>query len=106
VTLALLPRRWHLANGVEVELDRGHLVFDTILGAIDAAENGHGVMLAMDPLVRSHPSYGTRLVMTLSGTSSESQSYNFLCKEAQWSSPKIQKAYRWLQDCLADLRGS
>ena len=88
------------AGGEIVDLEDG-LVFDSILGALDAAENGHGIALAMDPLIRRHSSFGTRLIAPLSEVSAETQDYNFLCQEARWLSPNIQKTYRWLQDCVA-----
>ncbi len=93
---------WLESAGCEMANADGGLVFDSVLGALDAAENGHGIALAMDPLVRRHPSFGPRLFAPLPEIGAERQDYNFLCEEAQWSSPKIQKTYRWLRDCAAD----
>ena len=93
--------RWLALNGAEEQPASNHLVFDSILSAIDAAENGHGIMLAMDPLIRLHPSLGNRLVPLLSNAESLSLAYNFVCQEKQWETPTIQKTYRWLKECAA-----
>ncbi len=99
-------QNWLESAGCEIADAEDDLVFDSILGALDAAENGHGIALAMAPLIRRHPSFGTRLTAPLTEVSAERQDYNFLCQEAKWLSPNIQKTYRWLQDCVADFADS
>ena len=94
-------KRWLERNGVQAQSTSNYLMLDSILSAIDAAENGHGIMLAMDPLIRLHPSFGNRLFPLLSNSESLSLAYNFVCQEKHWETPRIQKAYRWLKDCAA-----
>ena len=94
---------WLHVNGIEIGEIKDGLVFDTILGALDAAVHGHGVALLMDPLIRSHASFGTQLVAPLANTKSDNQDYNFICQEAQWLEPKIQKTYNWLKECIRGL---
>ncbi|WP_379553849.1 LysR substrate-binding domain-containing protein [Qipengyuania sp. DGS5-3] len=93
---------WLTAAGCATDMGSPGLAFDSILGALDAAENGHGIALAMDPLIRRHPSFGTRLTAPLNEANAKTQDYNFLCQESHWLSPNIQKTYRWLQDCVAE----
>lgn len=95
-------QNWLTAAGYSMDKSDPGLAFDSILGALDAAENGHGIALAMDPLIRRHPSFGNRLNAPLGEVSAETQDYNFLCQEARWLSPNIQKTYSWLQDCVAE----
>ena len=94
---------WGNSNGLrDLEGQRG-LTFDTILGALDAVKAGHGIALAMDPLIRVYPGYGSDFVPILNAATGDLAEYNFVCRRSNFDDPKIQRTFEWLQFSISKI---
>lgn len=93
-------KAWGISQGISDLQGNGHLVFDSILGALDAAKAGLGIALAMDPLIRSYAGYGDTIIPILQPSGAAAQSYNFVCEEARLHDQKIQRTLRWLRSVV------
>jgi LysR family glycine cleavage system transcriptional activator len=92
---------WGMAHGIPDLRGDGHLVFESILGALDAAKAGLGVALAMDPLIRTYAGYGDTIVPVSQPTGAAELRYNFVCERARLHEKKIQRTLRWLRSAVA-----
>lgn len=79
------------------------LMFDSILGAVDAVKAGHGIALAMYPLICAEPGYGSELLPVLSRPETQWTDYNFVCRRQSCEDKKIRHTLNWLEALLADM---
>ena len=94
-------QQWLWSHDPSLPTLESSLRFDSILGALDAAKRGLGIVLAMDPIIRSYPGFGTDLVPALEVAGGETHSYNFVCRKSSLNARKIQNTLSWLKDSLA-----
>lgn len=94
-------RSWVWSHDAEQPACTSSLRFDSILGALDAAKRGMGIVLAMDPIIRSYPSFGTELVPALDIPGGETHTYNFVCRKSSLQSRKIRNTLSWMKQSLA-----
>ncbi|TXL82290.1 LysR family transcriptional regulator [Vineibacter terrae] len=84
---------------------RGHLWFDAVPAALDAAEQGLGVALAMHPLIRGRSGFGTRLVMPFEGRGQRTSTLYFVCRPEQAADRRISAFRRWLIEAVRQASG-
>lgn len=94
-------QNWYTAHGGGELSSKGNLIFDSILGAMDAVRNGLGITLGMHPLISTYPGYGTDFISVLEPASNVTANYNFICQKAVYSDRKIQYTLNWLQSSLS-----
>lgn len=94
-------KSWGMSHDIPDLRGGGHLVFESILGALDAAKAGLGVALAMDPLIRTYAGYGDTIVPVLQPAGAADLRYNFVCEQARLHEKKIQRTLRWLRSAVA-----
>ncbi len=94
-------QRWLWSHNPDLPALDSSMRFDSILGALDAAERGLGIVLAMDPIIRAYPGFGTELVPALELAGGETHTYNFVCRKSSLAARKIQNTLSWLQSSLA-----
>jgi LysR family transcriptional regulator, glycine cleavage system transcriptional activator len=82
----------------------GELWFDNVPLAIEAAERGLGVALAMDPIIRSRPGFGSSLVAPLAVSAKTKLSYFAVCRPEQKDEQVVLALRRWLVQITKDLR--
>ena len=95
-------REWyHAQTGEHLSAGR-ELVFDSILGALDAVKRGLGVGLSMHPLINTYPGFGTDFVPVFPGLLGPGSTYNFVCRKPINDRQSIQSTLKWLRGILAD----
>ncbi|TWT03924.1 LysR family transcriptional regulator [Reyranella sp. CPCC 100927] len=102
------PRAWPAwlkEMGVAHLKPRGDLWFDSMPAALEAAEQGLGVALAMYPLIKGRQSFGTRLVMPFDGRAERSSTLYFVCRPEQAKDRRISAFRRWLIAAVARASG-
>lgn len=92
---------WAAAQGLEALQGKTSLVFDSILGALDAVKAGRGIALSMAPLIETYPGYGHAFVPVLSPGARRGLSYDFVCRRISRDDRKIQRVLAWLEESLA-----
>jgi LysR family transcriptional regulator, glycine cleavage system transcriptional activator len=85
---------------------RGELWFDTVPAALEAAEHGLGITLAMDPLVRAHKGFGRTLIAPFNTRSSQSQTLYLVTRPERSHEKSIEEFRGWLMDTVTRLVGS
>lgn len=108
IHVAPQPRAWTawLAEaGLPALAPRGELWFDTLPAALEAAEHGLGVALAMHPLIEARPGFGTALVAPFDLPAPRMQTLFLVCRPEQARERKIVAFQRWLADALARATG-
>lgn len=93
--------QWYAAHGGDELRSSQDFSFDSLLGSLDAAKRGLGIGLAMYPLIKVYPGYGTELLPVLSRPELHRARYNFVCKRSEYEDAKIQSVLRWLKTALA-----
>jgi LysR family glycine cleavage system transcriptional activator len=99
IHLARQPRAWPswLAEaGLGGLTPRGNLWLDTVPAALDAAEQGAGVTLAMAPLIRARPGFGTRLVVPFQVETRQSATFYLASRAEQARDRKLKAVRRWI----------
>ncbi len=99
IHLTRQPRSWPawLAGaGLGDMAPRGHLWLDTVPAALDAAEQGAGVALAMAPLIRARPGFGTRLVAPFEVETRQSETFYLAFRAEQARDRKLKAVRRWI----------
>ena len=91
---------WAESQGLEALRGKTSLVFDSILGALDAVKAGRGVALSMAPLIETYPGYGHAFVPVLPQGARSGLSYDFVCRRISRDDRKIQRVLAWLEDSL------
>jgi DNA-binding transcriptional LysR family regulator len=97
---AALPdgwRRWLAAQGVSRENAASDLWFDTAPATLHAAEQGLGVALAIDPLVRSWPGYGVALAPVFASLEVPHTRYWLAHRRDADADPKIRAFVSWVR---------
>ncbi len=100
------PHAWSqwLADVGECDLrPRGELWFDTVPAALEAAEHGLGVSLAMDPLVRARKEFGRTLLAPFNVRSSRSERLYLVTRPERSHEKSIEEFRAWLMDTVARL---
>jgi LysR family transcriptional regulator, glycine cleavage system transcriptional activator len=108
IGVSLQPSRWAhwlQAMGVPDLVPKGEIWFDSVPLALEAVELGLGVALAMDPLVRSTPSFGRVLVAPLAVSGDKPLTYYAVTRPEQKDDPLLLAFRRWLMQISRDLRG-
>lgn len=96
-------QNWFTAHGGG-ELNSEHnLVFDSILGALDAVTNGLGIALGMHPLISAYRGYGEEFVPVFRPSAGFTMNYNFICQKTAFQDRKIQHTLRWLENSLSQI---
>ena len=103
IHVAPQPRAWPAwlrEMGVGQLKPRGDLWFDSVPSALEAAEQGLGVALAMDPLVRARSGFGSRLVMPFQARAARGETLYFVCRPEQARDKRISAFRRWLLEAV------
>ena len=82
----------------------GEIWFDNVSLAIEAAERGLGVALAMDPIIRSRPGFGHTLVAPLLVGVKTKHSYFAVCRPEQKDEQVVLALRRWLIQITKELK--
>ena len=90
-------RLWLAAQGLERAAVSGDLWMDSAPAALQAAEQGLGVAFGIDPLVRSWPGFGERLVMPLPGAEGPRSRYWLVRRPESDRDPKIGAFTAWVR---------
>lgn len=76
------------------------LVFDTTVAAFDAVENGLGVGLGMDPLIRLAGGFGERLMAPFDRPGDRASSYYLVSRREDAQTAKVAAVSTWLKGVL------
>jgi LysR family glycine cleavage system transcriptional activator len=95
-----IAEQWFAAAGVADLKPERLLRFDTFLGAVQAAENGLGVVIAPLSMVTRYIREG-RLVAPFDVTLPSPWPYRLVCRRGRERQPKIDRFRRWLQGVCA-----
>jgi LysR family glycine cleavage system transcriptional activator len=104
IHLTSQPRAWPawLAQAGFPELTpRGHLRLDSVPAMLKAAEHGLGVTLAMAPLIKARPGFGTKLVTPFDVESSPAETIYLVSRTEQARDRRIGALRRWIVDAVA-----
>lgn len=91
---------WGETNGAQGLCGQQALVFDSIIGAIDAAKSGSGIALTMAPLIESYPGHGTDFVPVLTPQKTSGAAYHFICRKNAAQDYKIRRVLNWLESAI------
>ncbi|WJR77814.1 LysR substrate-binding domain-containing protein [Bradyrhizobium sp. NP1] len=94
---------WLKGAGVTVT-PRGHLWLDSVPAMLEAAEHGLGVTLAMAPLIKARPGFGTRLVAPFDATGGRGETIYLVSRTEQVRNRRIAAVRRWIADAVARAR--
>jgi len=99
-------RAWLAAQGVARPDESKDLWFDSAPATLHAAEQGLGLALAIDPLIRLWPEYGRRIAEAFPGTTGPCTRYWLARRPNSDADPKIRAFTGWLRSaCRALDRG-
>ena len=99
IHVGIQPRSWPVwlsDAGLGHLVARGHLWFDNASSAIEAAERGLGVALAMHPLIVSREGFGRRLVAPFDLPGRHAQSFYLVSRSEQAKDKRIRAFRRWM----------
>jgi LysR family glycine cleavage system transcriptional activator len=102
------PRAWGawLKDAGLASLEpRGELWFDAVPAALEAAEQGLGVALAMHPLIKGWRGFGRTLVAPFAQPSSRTETLYFVSRPEQAHDRKVTAFRRWLIEAVKDVAG-
>lgn len=91
---------WLRQAGVHETASRGELWFDNVLSALDAAEQGFGVALAMRPLVDARRANGRSLAMPFDVRTSTSERFYMVFRSEHARTKRMIVLRRWLKDAI------
>ena len=106
IQLSQQPRAWSAwlrDMAPDAPKPRGELWLDSVPGALEAAEQGLGVALAMDPLIKGWRGWGDRLVASFDLKSKRAETLYFVCRPQSANDRHVQTVRLWLHDALAKL---
>ena len=95
------PKAWEVwleAQGVSRVPQEHDLWFDNAPTTLHAAEQGLGVALAIDPLVRGWPEYGRKLIAVFPGVPAPRTRYWLVRRPEADADPKIQAFIHWVRE--------
>jgi len=96
-------RRWLAAQGIAERDESGDLWFDSAPMTLHAAEQGLGVALAIDPLVRLWPGFGTSLKQAIPGATGPFSRYWIVHRPNAIREPKVRAFVAWVTGACAAL---
>lgn len=79
---------------------RNHLWFDNVTSAIEAAEQGLGVALAMTPLIASRNGFGQRLVAPFDIQARRTETIYLVSRAEQANDKRIRVFRRWVKEAI------
>ena len=93
---------WFAIHGLSIEdHDAGlDVTLDSLPISLEAAQHGVGAVLTMDPLVRSHPGFGTTLIAAIDPPASSELSFWLVHRIEAGADPKIKALTHWLRDAV------
>lgn len=103
IHVGVQPRSWPawLADaGLGNLAPRGHLWFDNVSTAIEAAEHGLGVALAMHPLILGREGFGRRLVAPFDLPGRHTQTFYLVSRAEQLKDKRIRAFRRWMTQAV------
>ncbi len=103
IHLTRQPKAWPAwlgAAGLERLTPRGHLWLDSVPAILEAAQQGAGVALAMDPLIRAREGFGTRLVVPFELETGQSATIYLVSRGEQSRDRRVQAVRRWIVDAV------
>ncbi|MCW5747678.1 MAG: LysR family transcriptional regulator [Alphaproteobacteria bacterium] len=103
INVAQQPRSWSTwlrEKGLAHLKPRGELWFDAVPSALEAAEQGLGVALAMHPLIRARAGFGRRLVFPFDAPAARGQTIYFVCRPEQARDRRVSALRRWLLEAV------
>ncbi len=96
-------QNWFTAHGGDELNSKHNLIFDSILGALDAVKNGLGIALGMYPLISAYRGYGVDFVPVSKPAAGFTMNYNFICQKTAFRDRKIQHTLKWLECSLSQI---
>jgi LysR family transcriptional regulator, glycine cleavage system transcriptional activator len=103
IHVGVQPRAWQVwlsDAGVGGLTPKDNLWFDNAQSAIEAAERGLGVVLAMHPLIMSRDSFGRRLIAPFDVPVRRAQTLYLVSRIEQAKDKRIRAFRRWLTDAV------
>jgi LysR family transcriptional regulator, glycine cleavage system transcriptional activator len=107
IHLTSQPRAWPAwltEAGVAQTIARGHLWLDSVPAALEAAEHGLGVALAMAPLIKARPGFGKKLVAPFDAKTSPGETIYLVSRTEQARDRRIAALRRWIVDAVERAR--
>ncbi|WP_315834213.1 LysR substrate-binding domain-containing protein [Bradyrhizobium prioriisuperbiae] len=92
--------RWLGEMGLADLQPRGHLWLDTVPAALEAAEHGLGVTLAMAPLIRRRPGFGSKLIAPFKVQAGFREKLYLVSRPEQARDRRISALRRWIVDAV------
>jgi LysR family glycine cleavage system transcriptional activator len=97
---------WLTEMGLPALVARRELWLDSVPAALEAAERGLGVALAMHPLIKAWRGFGRSLVAPFPRRSERAETIYLVCRPEQ-AQDKLIVAFRsWLFDAIANVTGA
>jgi LysR family glycine cleavage system transcriptional activator len=103
IHLTRQPRAWPAwlsSVGADRVKPRGHLWLDNLPTILEAAEQGLGVALAMDPLIAAHPGFGARLVVPFEAGAGANETFYLVSRAEQSADTRIRAVRRWIVNAV------
>jgi LysR family transcriptional regulator, glycine cleavage system transcriptional activator len=103
IHVGVQPRSWPVwlsDAGLGHLVARDNLWFDNASSAIEAAEQGLGVALAMHPLIVSREGFGHKLVAPFDRTGRHVQTLYLVSRTEQAKDKRIRAFRRWMLDAV------
>src|SRR5215470_4810464 len=103
VHLTTQPRAWPAwlkEAGLPQLQPRGHLWLDSVPAMLEAAEQGLGVTLAMEPLIRTRPGFGKRLVAPFDFLPPRGETIYLVSRVEQSRDRRIAAVRRWIVEAV------
>jgi LysR family glycine cleavage system transcriptional activator len=95
--------QWLTQAGLGEPSSRMDLWFDNVLTALDAAEGGHGVVLAMYPLIKTRKGFGRSLVIPFNLPSQKGGVFHLAYRSEDARTKRIVVLRRWLIDAVKNI---
>ncbi|WGS24092.1 MULTISPECIES: LysR substrate-binding domain-containing protein [unclassified Bradyrhizobium] len=103
INLIRQPRAWQswlTRAGLKDLSPVGKLWLDSVPLALEAAESGVGVALAMDPLIRARPGFGKRLVVPFDPGPGQSETLYLVSRSEQVQNRRLTSVRRWIKNAV------
>ncbi len=97
---------WYASHGGGRLDAKNAIVFDSVLGALDAVKAGLGIAMSMQPLISAFPGYGDDIFPVFPEAQDRSRHYNFVCRRAALEERKVQVTLQWLREALSSFVSS
>lgn len=103
IHVGIQPRGWPVwlsDAGLGSLVAKDHLWFDNLPSAIEAAEQGLGVALAMHPLIASRDGFGSRLIAPFDVPVRHAQTLYLVSRAEQAKDKRIRAFRRWIAEAV------